>query len=335
METQKDYMNYHPARQLKQRPEAPRNVYELADKQQQITAFTKGDESGLTKTLDVPDSRIPQVNNPTPPRNRFVDKMQNQLQDERTKRQQLEGADKYDRRPKVEQHVQGQPQPGGDRGQSHHGSKIAALTDEQKALAAEGHGRVICACGKVVRSCKCNFRIHDAFEVFTGEECPDCVGVKGASITKQSMKKIAGFFSYLCRGCQHPLLAPKATNEINGWMSDVVALAPDESGHHGTYDGYGRISEYTINSQDDCWHTACWEKAGEPDYEGPADNAPDQGYFFEEGVHDMPNPMGAHTEPKVTGASNFARSAMKNVQHDPRKLGRVINYDDGISGLTK
>jgi len=128
METQKDYLNTQVPRTLNARPEAPRNIYDLADKQQQVTDFTLGDESGLTPTMNVPDDRIPQIRQSEAPRNRFVDKMEDQFDLERADAQLLEGADAHDNEPKVEQHPEGQPQPDAESGKTHHGSlKIAGF----------------------------------------------------------------------------------------------------------------------------------------------------------------------------------------------------------------
>ena len=39
------------------------------------------------------------------------------------------------------------------------------------------------------------------------------------------------------------------------------------------------------------WHQACWKTAGSPmDYRGPSAPSPDQGWFFEDGAHDLPEP---------------------------------------------
>jgi hypothetical protein len=101
-----------------------------------------------------------------------------------------------------------------------------------------------------------------------------------------------GFFSYNCHECEHPLLSPQATSGRNRWMSDAVTVNKRGDIHTGEYDGYGRVggAESAADSAT-VWHRACWERAGKPmDYCGDADNAADQGWWFEHGQHDLPDP---------------------------------------------
>jgi hypothetical protein len=70
--------------------------------------------------------------------------------------------------------------------------------------------------------------------------------------------------------------------------------------HKGDYDGYGRLlipgdvadeAEVVVNHENSVWHEACWKVAGEPtEYRGASDRAEDQGWFFDEGAHDKPEP---------------------------------------------
>jgi len=106
-----------------------------------------------------------------------------------------------------------------------------------------------------------------------------------------------GFFSWNCRGCGHPMLSDfSATPGVNAWMKDVVII--EESGRRleGRYDGHGRVDGEDIDwerGQPECWHRACWLHAGRPDvYTGASTRSDDQGYFFEEGAHDMGPPGG-------------------------------------------
>lgn len=101
-----------------------------------------------------------------------------------------------------------------------------------------------------------------------------------------------GFSSYQCLRCEHPMLAPRATNQTNSWMSDVVALFPNGSVHIGTYDGYGRVDGVDVGYplEASCYHKACWEVSGKPEHSVPSPNASDQGWFFDEGDHDLPKP---------------------------------------------
>lgn len=101
-----------------------------------------------------------------------------------------------------------------------------------------------------------------------------------------------GFFSQLCEGCKHPLLSIYSVNEINYWMLNAVAVNPNGSVLVGEYDGYGRINGWdaAVGNGNTVWHEACWKKAGCPtDYRGESEDAPDQGYFFND-EHDMVRP---------------------------------------------
>ncbi len=104
-----------------------------------------------------------------------------------------------------------------------------------------------------------------------------------------------GFFSWDCKSCGHPALGDMAINNVNQWMNVVVALFPDGSRMIGEYDGYGRVNGVDIYEYDDnvveLWHKACWIKAGKPEYSAPSDRSADQGWFFNEGTHDMKEPI--------------------------------------------
>jgi hypothetical protein len=115
-----------------------------------------------------------------------------------------------------------------------------------------------------------------------------------------------GFFSQDCNGCGHPLLSMHATNHINLWMNEVVAIQPDGAVQEGFYDGYGRIYSEVWDGEDwieetyeeavgfdaTVWHQACWALDGEPTvYLGPSEHSEDQGFFFRKGTHDMPLPL--------------------------------------------
>lgn len=112
-----------------------------------------------------------------------------------------------------------------------------------------------------------------------------------------------GFFSFDCKKCGHPLLSHWVTNRVNKWMESGVAVVANGSVIKGTYDGYGclgglRIDEgigWTIGDKPfdvpDCYHHACWVKAGHPmKYTKGSKLSKDQGYFFEPGEHDMKEP---------------------------------------------
>lgn len=108
-----------------------------------------------------------------------------------------------------------------------------------------------------------------------------------------------GFFSQDCEGCGHPALSEQATETINAWMNDVVVITAHGSVIRGSYDGYGTVREpgsaveheYAIGDGNTVWHTACWEKAGKPtDFRGESRRSEDQGWFFGDGEHSIPDP---------------------------------------------
>lgn len=126
-----------------------------------------------------------------------------------------------------------------------------------------------------------------------------------------------GLYSYECLGCGHPMLSEHAVsrNGVNEWMQNVVIIHPKKgvvaAGH---YDGYGRTPEVddveyarkgggpmyvlgwdkkTERGTDACWHRSCWEMADRPGFTRASEQARDQGYFFDDGAHDMADPMEA------------------------------------------
>lgn len=102
-----------------------------------------------------------------------------------------------------------------------------------------------------------------------------------------------GFFSYNCKCCGHPLLSKQATDAVTSWMKEAVVLTKRGSVLQGEYDGYGRVDYGEFDGYGDgaaCYHKACWEHAGRPGYDGPSDHADDQGWFFDDGDHDMAPP---------------------------------------------
>jgi hypothetical protein len=85
-------------------------------------------------------------------------------------------------------------------------------------------------------------------------------------------------------------------------MERVVVLYPGHQVVEGDYDGYGRVETEDGTHEthkgwpmiDPClWHKACWEAKGRPyDLDRCSENAKDQGWFFEPGSHDLPEPRG-------------------------------------------
>lgn len=102
-----------------------------------------------------------------------------------------------------------------------------------------------------------------------------------------------GFFSQCCHACGHSVLSHYSTIDINDWMRFAVTISPEGDLHMGEHDGYGSVggAEYAIGDRNTVYHRACWEVAGKPmDYQGESPYAEDQGYFFDDDAHAMPDP---------------------------------------------
>jgi hypothetical protein len=83
------------------------------------------------------------------------------------------------------------------------------------------------------------------------------------------------------------------TDDVNEWMSEAVSISPDGAVHIGTYDGYGRIdsAEEAVGCGATVYHRACWELEGRPvTFYGESTHSADQGWFFDVGEHDLPDP---------------------------------------------
>lgn len=103
-----------------------------------------------------------------------------------------------------------------------------------------------------------------------------------------------GFFSRDCLCCKHPLLSAGAVNARNSWMQKGRVVHENGTVIQGVYDGYGRLDGRDAWDYDDkasVWHAACWEADGKPEgYRGNSRGSADQGWFFDEGDHDMDEP---------------------------------------------
>lgn len=124
-----------------------------------------------------------------------------------------------------------------------------------------------------------------------------------------------GMFSYNCKECGHPLLCPRATSPgINDWMSQAVVLTQGYPPFAGEYDGYGRVGELEELIGRVCLHEACWEKAGKPEatrYDAPSSHAADQGWFFDDGAHDLIDPRITENRDERLAAGRAARAKQR------------------------
>jgi len=142
-----------------------------------------------------------------------------------------------------------------------------------------------------------------------------------------------GFFSYNCRGCGHPLLSGYATNENNGWMNEVVAISPKGIVHKGTYDGYGRIDSLELGypCKHDVWHEACYELMDRPPYKGPAEDARDQGYFFDQKDHNVRRPK---SKLAILKARNKAKKAEERMVKEDKRIQAKWDRELAKKGAT-
>jgi hypothetical protein len=105
-----------------------------------------------------------------------------------------------------------------------------------------------------------------------------------------------GFYSWDCEVCGHPLISAYALEDKNAWMNQGVALFEDGSVMKGEYDGYGRLNDREIDGCPQVYHEACWHLAGKPtDYTGESESSRDQGYFFDDNVHNFDEPESLET----------------------------------------
>lgn len=123
-----------------------------------------------------------------------------------------------------------------------------------------------------------------------------------------------GFFSQDCKICGHSVLCHNATDkEINAWMSQAVVYFANGDRVSGEYDGYGCVGgmDGAIGMRGaTVYHRACWEHGGKPTYDGPSPSSDDQGWFFDDGDHDMLEP-GIEHPPGALEAAQAARKARR------------------------
>lgn len=141
-----------------------------------------------------------------------------------------------------------------------------------------------------------------------------------------------GVFSWCCNSCGHPALCRTACDpEINLWMSSVVALCKkgpfSEGGMHaGEYDGYGRVGGAELHEVGSAgfslFHRSCWELRGQPlEFTWQSTSAVDQGWFFEDGAHDLLDPKTTQFQAPEVVAERLARAV---AARDGRKRGHAF-----------
>jgi len=136
-----------------------------------------------------------------------------------------------------------------------------------------------------------------------------------------------GFFSWDCESCGHPMLSPSATEDKNGWMSNCVALGENGSVLVGKYDGYGRLDGMEIDYIKPCvYHADCWVHKNKPGYTGESNDSGDQGFFFDDNVHNIESPLKG--KPALDAVSEAARRAKE-------ELAESLKSDEGYSFFDK
>lgn len=133
-----------------------------------------------------------------------------------------------------------------------------------------------------------------------------------------------GFSSVDCVGCGHPILHAHKTNAVNAWMNVGVAITPAGGIISGFYDGYGRLDQdFAVGGENTVWHEACWVVSGSPtDHRGPSPSSADQGWFFPEGAHTIPEPVAGGYEVTTVTADGCDSSS-----------GEYASYLDAVGSL--
>jgi len=103
-----------------------------------------------------------------------------------------------------------------------------------------------------------------------------------------------GFFSYNCLGCGYSLRSHHFTSDNSKWMSKAVVMTKRGGKWEGVYDGYGRIDghEMGFSQRYACWHKACHQIVGEPEFTEPSARSEDQG-MGSKGTWNLPEPKTA------------------------------------------
>jgi len=104
-----------------------------------------------------------------------------------------------------------------------------------------------------------------------------------------------GFFSWNCKACGHSILSNYAADDTNRWMTQAVVLTSGGEVCRGEYDGYGNCGSWNHDDgEPEMYHEACWKIAGSPmEYTEASKSSRDQGYFFDDNMHNLPEPQNA------------------------------------------
>jgi len=137
-----------------------------------------------------------------------------------------------------------------------------------------------------------------------------------------------GFFSWNCKACGHSVLSNYAADDTNRWMTQAVVLTPGGEVCRGEYDGYGNCGSWNHDfGEPEMYHEACWKIAGSPmEYTEASESSRDQGYFFDDNMHNLPEPQNARELEMVRSSGVLAELNCQqqcNISHLEYLISRV------------
>lgn len=75
----------------------------------------------------------------------------------------------------------------------------------------------------------------------------------------------------------------------------IVVSAPAQTAHTRNINQTGLLTDMALGFGQTVYHWACWKSVGSPtEYKGESGYAEDQGYFFDDGDHDLKEPKIPH-----------------------------------------
>jgi hypothetical protein len=146
-----------------------------------------------------------------------------------------------------------------------------------------------------------------------------------------------GFFSWNCKACGHSILSHHAIESNNEWMTRAVILNSDGEIMRGEYDGYGRCGSYDYNEScgdPEMYHEACWEVIGKPtEFTGASESSRDQGYFFDDNVHNVHPPKDLRDLENIKIAGDLAEKACRSSWEAAHLEYLISNAYDAIEKM--
>lgn len=144
-----------------------------------------------------------------------------------------------------------------------------------------------------------------------------------------------GFSTLDCKHCNHPVLDPRATDEgINEWMEEGVLMTADGSRLMGKLNGEAHtLGDFDISMAGGVMaHKVCWELNGRPDYEAYEKDSrfsEDQGWFFDDGAHDLIDPrITDEAERARLLAEGVARRTQRRYNERARQVAEMLDKEE-------